>query len=118
MAGPVEADPEYQLIVQVNLMAAEFDAEIGEPALCLVSQTPCQHVCHGCVNMCDMSVSTCSSCLCQPVCHSWQPVCGCVFIDISTNLFGKSFGIWHFLIPLDLEVIYVLMLSTVKNNVF
>ena len=30
MVGPVEADPEYQLIVQVNQMAAEFDAEIGK----------------------------------------------------------------------------------------
>ena len=30
MVGPVEADPEYQLIVQVNQMAAEFDTEIGQ----------------------------------------------------------------------------------------
>ena len=30
MVGPVEADPEYRLIVQVNQMAAEFDTEIGE----------------------------------------------------------------------------------------
>ncbi|KAF0313693.1 U4/U6 small nuclear ribonucleoprotein Prp31 [Amphibalanus amphitrite] len=29
MVGPVEADPEYRLIVQVNQMAAEFDTEIG-----------------------------------------------------------------------------------------
>lgn len=29
MVGPVEADPEYQLIVHVNQMAAEFDTEIG-----------------------------------------------------------------------------------------
>jgi len=29
IVGPVEADPEYQLIVEVNMMVAEFDTEIG-----------------------------------------------------------------------------------------
>ena len=29
MSGPVEADPEYQLIVEANNLAAELDDEIG-----------------------------------------------------------------------------------------
>ena len=29
VSGPVEADPEYQLIVEANNLAAELDDEIG-----------------------------------------------------------------------------------------
>lgn len=29
VCGPVEADPEYQLIVEANNLAAEIDGEVG-----------------------------------------------------------------------------------------
>ena len=41
MAGPVEADPEYQLIVDSNNILVEIDNEISKLQLAIVTAEPC-----------------------------------------------------------------------------
>lgn len=35
IVGPVESDPEYQLIVEANNMAVDIDNEIGDNTVCI-----------------------------------------------------------------------------------
>lgn len=35
IVGPVESDPEYQLIVEANNMAVDIDNEIGNNTVCI-----------------------------------------------------------------------------------